>query len=97
MKEKNIYFDFGGKNIMLPLASLIEKEEKTKIILNIKKTFNNRVILGEPVFLKHFIVLDYSKNKFGFANKRVSENDFFVSVVTLVRFLCFIFVIGTFC
>lgn len=59
---------------MIPLADLIEKEEKTKIILNIKKTFNNRVILGEPIFLKHFIVLDYGKNKFGFANKRVYEN-----------------------
>lgn len=79
---------------MVPLSDLIESDSKAKIILNIKKTFNNRVILGEPIFQRHFIALDYNKNRFGFANKRVTPFEFLVSVVSLVRFLCFVFVLG---
>lgn len=81
---------------MVPLSDLIEKEEKTKIILNIKKTFNNRVVLGEPIFQKHFVAFDYTKNRFGFANKRVTTSEFFMSIITLVRFLCFVFVVGNY-
>ena len=80
---------------MMPLSNLVLSEQSKKIVLNIKKTFNNRVILGEPIFLQHFIAFDYTKNKFGFAPKRLSFNEFFIDVVSLVRFLCFIFVIGT--
>lgn len=94
--EKVIFFDFGGRNINLPLSDLTyEGVSKKKLILNIKKTFNNRVILGEPVFKKHYVVFDYSKNKFGFADKRKEFNDLFVDIVTLVRFLCLVFVIGS--
>jgi len=78
------------------MVQLFLSGSSKKIVLNIKKTFNNRVVLGEPIFLQHFIALDYSKNKIGFATPRHDSNDFFVDVVTLVRFLCFIFVIGTF-
>lgn len=80
---------------MIPLSKLILTEQGKKVVLNIKKTFNNKVILGEPIFLQHFIAFDYSKNRFGFAPKRVNFDNFFVNVVTLVRFICFIFVVGT--
>jgi hypothetical protein len=56
---------------MIPLENLVVETVKgKKIILNIKKTYNNRAILGEPVFKQHFILFDYSKNKIGFAPKR---------------------------
>jgi hypothetical protein len=92
--EKTLFFDFGGKNINIPLAKLEHESKSKKLILNIKKTFNNRVILGEPIFTQHYIVLDYSSNRFGFAAKRTSFDNFFVDIVTLVRFLCFVFVVG---
>ena len=71
MLLKTMFFSFNGKNINIPISSLThESITKKKMVLKIKRTFNNRVILGEPVFLQHYIVLDYSKNRFGFANKR---------------------------
>lgn len=59
---------------MVPLSKLVLSEQSKKIVLNIKKTYNNRVILGEPIFLQHFIALDYTKNRFGFAPKRINFN-----------------------
>ena len=95
MMLRIIFFDFGGKNINIPLSDLIHTPLKgKKLTLNIKKTFNNRVVLGEPVFMQHYVVLDYSKNRFGFANKRATFNTFFMDIVSLVRFLCFVFVLG---
>lgn len=93
---RTIFFDFGGKNINIPISNLLHTPLKgKKLTLNIKKTFNNRIVLGEPVFLQHYVVLDYSKNRFGFANKRLDFNNFFMDIVSLVRFLCFVFVIGS--
>lgn len=93
--DETMFFQFNGKNINIPFSMLAYKEiSKKKLILNIRKTFNNRVILGEPIFHRHYIVLDYSKNRFGFANKIEKFDSMFVDIVTLVRFLCFIFVIG---
>lgn len=71
------------------------KVEGKKVILNIKQTFNNHAIMGEPLFQHYFCVFDYSKNRMGFAPKRETFNEFFISVVSLVRFLCFVFTIGT--
>jgi hypothetical protein len=51
--------------------------------------------LGEPIYKDHVVILDYTKNKIGIAPKRKNFSEFFVNVVTLVRFLCFIFIIGT--
>ena len=93
---RTMFFNFGGKNINIPISDLLHVGLKgKKLILNIKKTFNNRAVLGEPVFKQHYIVLDYSKNRFGFANKRSDFSSFFMDIVSLVRFLCFVFVLGT--
>ena len=45
--EKTMFFDFGGSNINMPLSELAHDGiVKKKLTLNIKKTFNNRVVLG---------------------------------------------------
>jgi len=76
---------------------LVLKQEGKKIILNIKKTFNNRAIIGEPIFKKYTVLFDYTNSKVGFAHKRESFKSFFINVVSLVRFLCFVFVLGKDC
>lgn len=80
---------------MVSLKDLVLKVDGKKLIMNIKRTYNNRIILGEPVFKDHVLLLDYTKDRIGFAPKRQNFSEFFVNVVTLVRFLCFVFVIGT--
>ena len=94
LMDTHIYFTFSERNIMLPLKDLVLKSERKKVTLNIKKTFNNHGIMGEPLFLHYFCIFDYSKNRIGFAPKRETFNEFFISVVSLVRFLCFVFVLG---
>jgi hypothetical protein len=82
---------------MIPVKDLILRNDHGKrIVFNIKKTFNNRIVLGEPIFKENVIILDYTKNKIGIAPKRVNFSEFFINVVTLIRFLCFVFVLGIF-
>jgi hypothetical protein len=38
-----------------------------KAIFKIKKSFNNRAVLGEPAFKRYAMFFDYGKNKIGFA------------------------------
>jgi hypothetical protein len=92
---KNLYFGFGGPNLMVPMKDLVLKNEHgKKVTFNIKRSFNSRIILGEPVYKDHVLILDYSKNRIGIAPKRTNFSEFFVNVVTLVRFLCFVFLLG---
>jgi hypothetical protein len=56
---------------MIPFSDLVLTNDHGKrIIFNIKKTFNNRLIFGEPVFKKYTVFFDYSKDKIGYAIKR---------------------------
>lgn len=56
---------------MIPMEKLVLKDDHgKKIIFNIKKTFNMRAILGEPIFKQYFMIFDYSKNRIGFSPKR---------------------------
>jgi hypothetical protein len=94
--ERNLYFGFQGPNMMVSLKDLLLRNEHSKkATFNIKRTYNNRIILGEPIYDNYVLLLDYTKNRIGFAPKRVNFSEFFVNVVTLVRFLCLIFVLGT--
>ncbi len=69
--KKNLIFGFGDKKQMIPMEKLVLKDEHgKKIIFNIKKTFNSRAILGEPIFKQYFMIFDYSKNRIGFSPKR---------------------------
>jgi len=56
---------------MIPMEKLILVNDHGKrVVFNIKKTYNNRVILGEPIFLQHYMAFDYQKNRIGFGPKR---------------------------
>ena len=52
---------------MIPLKELSISTKKNKAIFKLKKTFNNRAVLGEPAFKRYVIFFDYDKNKIGFA------------------------------
>ena len=43
-----MFFGFSGTNIMIPISKLVldNSNKGKKITLNIKKTYNNRIILG---------------------------------------------------
>lgn len=45
--QKNLIFEFGEVNMMIPLQKLIiSNDHGKKIVLNIKQSFNNVVVLG---------------------------------------------------
>jgi len=69
--EKNLVFKFEGANIIIPMKKLILKTDQGKrVIFNLKQSYNNRVVLGEPLFLEHFFAFDYLRNRIGIAEKR---------------------------
>lgn len=53
-------------------------------------------VLGEPFFQKYLVMLDYSNNKVGIAEKRELVDTGIINVVSLVRFICFVFLFGIF-
>lgn len=65
--------------------------------MNLKQiSHKNYVIFGEPIYSKYATYLDYGKNKVGFAIKREHFQKQYINVVTLIRFLMFIFTFGKF-
>ena len=57
--------------MILSLRKLIVKVDHGKrIIFNIKKSFNNYSILGEPLFKEYYFAFDYLNNRVGFSGKR---------------------------
>lgn len=93
--NKNVYFKFEGSSVMIPLKDLVRaNEHNKKISFNIKKTFNSRIVLGEPIFKKYSVYIDYSKDKIGFAIKREHFPHNF-NLIALVRFICVIFGFGS--
>ncbi len=91
---KQLFIGLGGTKVALKVKDLLLSEHSKRLTLNIKRTYNNRIILGEPIFRDHVLLLDYSKDRIGIAPKRLNFSEFFVNVVTLVRFLCFVFLLG---
>lgn len=72
--EKVLTFVFEGAKVSFPVEDLVLEKKGKKVVFNIKRTFHDDyAILGEPVFLKYFTVLDYEKNKIGLAEPRVTE------------------------
>lgn len=55
---------------MIPFKELIISNAHHKVVINIKKTYINKIILGEPIFKHYVLIFDYSKYKIGFAPKR---------------------------
>jgi hypothetical protein len=79
----------------LPLKDLVLHEESKSIVLNLKEVYQqDYLILGEPVFKKYTLYLDYAKEKVGFALRRAHFQKPFINVVSLIRFLVIIFTCG---
>jgi len=65
------------------------------VILNIKQLYQqDYIVLGEPVFKKYTLYLDYSKERVGFAIRRQHFQKQFINVVSLIRFLVIVFCAG---
>lgn len=94
--DKQINFVFSDSDIMLKLSDLVLKHGFHNIVFNIKKALDeNFIILGEPIFTKHFVVLDYNNDRIGISNQRTSFVEQILNVVTLIRFVVWIIVICT--
>ena len=69
--NKNLVIGLKGTNIIISLKKLIVKVDHGKrVIFNIKRSFNNFCILGEPVFMEYWVAFDYLNNRVGFSGKR---------------------------
>lgn len=91
-----ITFEFSGKKISFQLSELIIGKIKSKTIINVKETILDKyIILGEPFFVKYFVAFDYKSNRVGFTQKMDKSEKDFINVVTLIRFICFVFLFGT--
>lgn len=96
-EAKIITFQFSGKKISFSLAELRLGKIKNKTIYNLKQTLHDTyAILGQPLFQKYLIVLDYGKFKVGFGQKCDHDQKEFINVISLVRFICFVFLFGTY-
>ena len=100
--EKRLTFSFGeetsSSSISLDLKELILYDESKSIVLNIKQLYTeDYIVLGEPLFKKYTLYLDYGKERVGFAIKRQQFQKQFINVVSLIRFLVLTFCCGNFC
>ena len=94
-ENKIITFEFGDKKVSFTLGELILEKGHSKTILNIKQSVHDTyAVLGEPFFQKYLVMLDYGKNKVGIASKRELVDYALIDVVSLVRFICFVFLFG---
>lgn len=60
--EKRLNFNFGGSSISLDFKELILHDESKLVIFNIKQLFTeDYLVLGEPLFKKYTLYLDYGK------------------------------------
>jgi hypothetical protein len=46
---------------------ILKTDQGKRVIFNLKQSYNNRVVLGEPMFLEYFFAFDYLKNRIGIA------------------------------
>ena len=44
------------------MKDLVLKDEKNRLVFNIKQSYCNDSIVGEPFFSKYYIYFDYHKN-----------------------------------
>lgn len=74
LKGKNLILSLSRTAVMIPLAHLIRDEEEKGhsniLTLNIKQTYNNYAVLGEPLFRHYYMLFDYGKNRVGFSGRR---------------------------
>jgi hypothetical protein len=79
------------------MSELMIGKVKNKTLFNMKQTIHDTyAILGEPFFLKYLVVFGYNNNKVGFGEKFNGDDQQFINVVSVIRFVCFVFVFGNF-
>lgn len=54
------------------MKDLILKDEKNRLVLNIKQSYCKDSIVGEPFFSKYYTYFDYNKNEVGFAFRKLT-------------------------
>lgn len=97
-EDKIITFEFNDKRVSFTLRELILEQTHGRTVLNLKQTIHDTyAVLGNPLFQKYLIVFDYNANKVGIAAKRDELDGGIINVVSLVRFICFVFLFGKFC
>lgn len=73
---------------------ILKKSHKTKT-LNIKRALdNNFVILGEPIFQKYLIILDFVTNKIGVSLQNEKPYQQIINVVSLLRVVVWALIIS---
>ena len=73
---------------MIALNDLVIKKGFHKIIFNLKQSLDPQfIILGEPIFMNYFAVLDYNNNRIGLSHQRTKFIEQIISVVFLIRFV----------
>jgi len=80
---------------MIPFKDLVLSSKKHQITFNIKPSLDSRyIILGEPIFKKYFIILDYEHNRVGVSLQRTKFVEPLINVVVLIRFVVWAFILG---
>lgn len=72
----------------------MRNKDGKEVVLHLKLGETNHIIMGEPFFKKYYSAFDYIKNRIGIAERRKSSEEKVLNVITLVRFLTFVFVLG---
>ena len=86
--EKIITLEFDKVKASFKLEELVVEKSHKKVTFNIKKTFHdNYAVLGEPIFRKYFVALDYSKNKVGFGPLTQTAFTETYKLMKMVRYL----------
>lgn len=97
IKGAELNFGVGGTDIMIPFKDLVTEHKHHGYKFNIKEALDDKhIILGEPIFRKYFIVLDYEHDRLGLSLHRTKFADKLIDVVLLIRFVVWVFLIGTF-
>ena len=92
--EKTLVLKVGDLKLSYKLKDLVRVKRHSSVVLNIRNSDSDVVILGEPHFKAYFTVFDYRKNRMGFAYKFHIPEDTVVTDVTMVRFLVFCLALG---
>lgn len=83
--------------IMIPFSDLVLSSKKHQVTFNIKASLDPRyIILGEPIFKRYFVILDYEHNRIGVSPQRTKFVEPLINVVVLIRFVVWIFIAGSF-
>ena len=56
----------------MPLQDLVLEKHHKEVTFNLKTTFQDYAIFGEPFFQKYYTVFDYGRNRIGIGAPRTS-------------------------